>query len=211
MQKLIEKYNFQTGDILLFSHIKQYNGFKDYLFNFIDSMIQYFTKSKYNHVGIIVKDPCWNKKLKGYYLLESNIEPIPDVEDNKKKVGVQLIPLEFVLKEKYNNLYVRKLICKRDDEFNSKLIEIHSIIHNKPYDFNIIDWLNAGIHNQKCKKKTNTFWCSALVSFIYSKLGFINKDINWSVISPEQLGTEHKDCLQFQNCKVEKEQLIENN
>ena len=42
------------------------------------------------------------------------------------------------------------------------------------------------------------------------KLGFINKDTNWSVISPEQLGSEHKNCLQFQNCEVKKEVLIHN-
>ena len=214
MNKIIDKYNFETGDILLFEHLNQYNSFSDYIYNFIDNTIKKLTNSKYNHVGIIVKNPPWNKKLKGYYFLESNSENIKDVEDHKKKFGVQLVPLEFILKEKYNNLYLRKLNCIRDKKFDEKLIDIHKVIHNKPYDLNIIDWIKAGLNidnnKDKTEHKTNKFWCSALVSFIYCKLGFLDNNIPWSVISPEQLGTEHKNCLQFINCNLDKEILIDN-
>ena len=216
IDELIEKYNFQSGDILLFEHIdtKQNNSVSDYIFNFIDNTIKYFTKSKYNHVGMIIKDPSWNKNLKGYYLLESNSEPIKDSEDHEKKFGVQLVSLRFILSEKYNHLYWRKLNCVRDENFIKKLSEAHSIVHNKPYDLNIIDWLKAGLLNdhkikdkdhEKSVHKTNTFWCSALVSFMFVKLGFLDKNTPWSIISPKELGTENKNCLQFINCKLDKE------
>ena len=65
---IINKYNFQTGDILLFEHINQYNSVSDYIFNFIDNTIKKFTNSKYNHVGMIIKNPPWNHNLKGYYI-----------------------------------------------------------------------------------------------------------------------------------------------
>ena len=210
LQNILTKYNFKTGDILLFEHINQSKTISDYLFNFIDNTIKWVSNSKYNHVGMIIHNPPWNTKLKGYYLLESNQEAIKDSEDHKLKVGVQLIPLEYVLQEKYNRLYLRRLHCERNEDFNKKLINIHKIIHNKPYDFDLIDWIKAALHinkpDTKNEQKTNTFWCSALVSFVMCKLGFLNKDIPWSVISPKQLGTEDKKTnLQFINCQIDDE------
>ena len=114
-KELVKKYKFETGDILLFEHINQNKTISDYLFNFIDNTIKWVSNSKYNHVGMIIHNPPWNVNLKGYYLLESNQENIKDSEDHKLKVGVQLIPLEYVLQEKYNKLYLRKLHCERDD------------------------------------------------------------------------------------------------
>lgn len=210
LKNIIEKYNFETGDILLFEHINQSKSISDYLFNFIDNTIKWVSNSKYNHVGMIIHNPPWNTKLKGYYLLESNQESIKDSEDHQLKVGVQLIPLEYVLKETYNKLYLRKLHCVRDTKFNEKLINIHKIIHNKPYDFDLVDWIKAALHidkpDNKKEQKTNSFWCSALVSFVMCKLGFLNKDIPWSIISPKQLGTENKKTnLQFINCTIDDE------
>lgn len=216
IEELIEKYNFQTGDILLFEHIqpKKKMFFMDYIFNFIDNVIKYCTESKYNHVGMIIKDPKWNANLKGYYLLESNSEPINDCEDNIKKFGVQLVPLEFILSEHYNHLYWRKLNCVRDKTFYDKLSNAHSIVYNKPYDLNIITWIKAGMLNDeqidydnhdKNIHKTNTFWCSALVSFIFVKLGYLKENTPWSIITPKELGTESTNCLQFINCKLDKE------
>ncbi len=215
LEQLLKQYDFQTGDILLFEHINQTNSISDRIFNIIDNGIKWFTNSKYNHVGIIIHNPPWNKKLQGYYFLESNSEPIPDSEDNKKKFGVQLVPLEFILKEKYNRLYWRKLHCTRDEQFNQTLTQIHKNIHNKPYDLNIIDWIKAALHNEKPQDKkehkTNKFWCSALVSYIYCKMGFLDKNIPWSVISPKQLGTEDKKTnLKFINCIVDDEIKIIN-
>ena len=92
---------------------------KDLLFNIMDSTIGYFTKSKYTHSAIIIKDPCWRSDLKGYYLLESNWEYFKDSEDNEIKIGVELVSLQKVFElNKDNKLWYRKLICKRDVSFN---------------------------------------------------------------------------------------------
>ena len=34
-------------------------------------------------------------------------------------------------------------------------------------------------------KHTDRFWCSALVSYIYFRLGWIT-DVNWSIIAPRE-------------------------
>jgi len=206
-ESLIKKYDFDTGDILLYQHINTYGSLSDYIFNFVDGAIKYFTNSKYTHSSMIVKNPPWNTDLKGLYVIESNIEDFPDSEDHEIKCGVELVPLEKVLSEKTNVLYIRKLHCEKDDSFNEKLIEAHSVVHNRPYDTIITDWIKVGLNikvgNLRRKK---TFWCSALVAYLYCSLGLLDKDIPWTTISPKQLGTEDpKKSLKFINCVVDKE------
>ena len=78
----------ETGDIVLFSG--------NY---FLSHIVEYFTKSIYSHVGVILKNPnLGDATFKGIYLLESEREDTPDPENNRIKKGVQLINLEEKLK-----------------------------------------------------------------------------------------------------------------
>ena len=45
-----------TGDILLFSHVPNKSGPFQIFSNFFDFLIKYWTNSKYNHIGIVVRD-----------------------------------------------------------------------------------------------------------------------------------------------------------
>ena len=128
----------------------------------------------------------------------------------KAKCGVELIPLKDILFSKKNNLYLRKLHCVKNEDFYKKLNKAHSIVHNRPYDLIITDWvksyLGIKIGNERRKKP---FWCSALVSFLYYSLGFLDKNITWTTISPKQLGTEDPNkTLKFINCTLDKEVQI---
>lgn len=206
-QEFIEKYNFQTGDILLYQHKYRWFSAWDYLFNIIDYVIQKGTCSKYTHIAIIVKDPSWNKDLKGYFIIESNLENTPDAEDHKIKMGVELIPLEYVYTSSLegNFIYHRKLNCIRDEKFYNKWNDIHKVIHNKPYDILITDWIKALFKwNIGDTHKTNTFWCSALAAYIYCQLGFLKKDIDWTLISPVEFSCKQKQ-LEFINCELDDE------
>ena len=206
-QEFLEKYNFQTGDIILYQHKYRWISAWDYLFNVIDYVIQVGTCSKYTHVAVVVKDPVWNKDLKGYYIIESNRENIPDAEDHKIKMGVELIPLEYVYSDslKGNYLFHRKLHCVRDENFYNKWNDIHKVIHNKPYDILITDWIKALFKwNIGDTHKTNTFWCSALAAYIYCKLGFLEKDIDWTLVSPVEFSCKQKQ-LKFINCTLDDE------
>ena len=169
----------------------------------------YFTKSKYSHIGMIVKDPEFtDPPLKGIYLLESSSETFPDAEDNKIKVGVELVPFKKVLDTyESENFYWRQLTCTRDELFYENLDEIHRTIRNKPYDLDLLDWIKAYFKDYfPVVQKTNTFWCSALVAYIYVKLGFLDKNLCWSYITPKQFGTESQsDSLTFINCSLHDE------
>ena len=188
----------ETGDIILFSG----NYFLSYI-------VEYFTKSIYSHVGVVLKNPnLGDAKFKGIYLLESGFENTPDPENHRIKKGVQIINLEDKIKNYKGRIYVRKLHCTRNKKFYEKIIEIHSTVHNIPYDLNPIDWIKAyyqlDIGNTQ---KENTYWCSALVSFVYVELGFLDKNIPWTLISPKELSSSSNQ-LKFINCKLDNDTQI---
>ena len=184
---------------------------KDLLFNTMDSIITFFTKSKYTHSGIIIKNPIWRPDLKGFYFLESNWEFYPDAEDHEVKIGVELVPLQKIFEDnRQNRLYYRKLECFRGSDFDEKLMKAQSIVHNRPYNMDLIDWIKAAfnIHvgNEKNKRR---FWCSALCAFMYVQLGVLPNTLDWTIVSPKQLGTEVlSQSLAFQNCIMKSEVLL---
>tara|TARA_B000000565_G_scaffold255828_1_gene238205 strand:+ start:4785 stop:5372 length:588 start_codon:yes stop_codon:yes gene_type:complete len=184
--------DLQTGDLILF------NG--NY---FLSRFIELITGSIYSHTAIIVKNPNFlGEKYQGTYILESGYEDKKDVENNRTKFGVQLTNFEELLKNYNGKIYVRKLNCQRNQDFEQKVIDFHSDVHNLPYDLNPIDWFKAkfNIDIGNIQKK-NTFWCSALVSYFYVKLGFLTKDIPWTLIKPQDLSSSSNK-LKFINCTL---------
>ena len=183
----------ETGDLLLFHGT-----------SILSTILEYFGRSKYSHIGMIIKNPKFlNDKLKdGLYVLESSYGYKPDEEDHQIKFGVQLHKLEDIYKP--NTIYVRKLKnIIRDDIFYEKLKNIHTIIHNKPYDLHIMDWIMAEENISKpisinpLWKITNRFWCSALISYVYLRLGWVS-DVNWSLVAPCEFSSkESKGSLLF--------------
>ena len=161
---------------------------------------------------MVLKNPIYiDPKLnEGLYLIESGLEPYKDSEDNKYKLGVQIQKLLPILKEYgENNIYCRRLNKLGDFPIN-KMKDIHDTIHNKPYDLNPIDWVE-GLVDVKApifnKKTTNRFWCSALVSYIYLKLGYLRFDTSWTLINPEDWNDKSKT-LNFTNCNLSKVERI---
>ena len=187
--------DLETGDIVLF------HG--NY---FLSQIVEYFTHSLYSHVGVVLKNPnLGDATFTGIYLLESEREDTPDPENHRIKKGVQIINLEEKIKNYKGRVYVRKLHCTRDNDFYQKIIKIHSAVHNIPYDLNPIDWIKAGLQlNTGNTQKKNTYWCSALVAYVYVQLGFLNKDIPWTILSPQDLSSSSNK-LFFHNCVLDKD------
>ena len=194
---------FDTGDIILFSDI-----------TYIPSrIIEWVTGSKYSHVGIILKDPTFiNPLLKGLYILESTgLSSIVDSEDNKRKTGVQIRKLENVCNDYNGAIFWRKLHALRDEEFKRKITEIHTKVHDKPYDVQPIDWLKSMFNDRYGSLQiTSRFFCSALVTYIYDVLGFVASNTPWTIIRPKDLGTENlaTNRIKFVNCIVDNEVMI---
>jgi hypothetical protein len=196
----VGRHDLRTGDILLFNNTH----------SCLSRFIEVCSDSKYSHVALVVKDPTFGPhNLKGLYVLESTgMTKHADVEDHKKKWGVQLRSLEDVLEEENCKVYVRLLNCDRDNDFFKRLRDVHSLVHNKPYDLNPSDWLKAlfDFHVGKLER-TREFFCSALVAFVYTAWGFLPQNTPWSIVRPKDWGSNSKRPLHFQNCTLNREVL----
>jgi len=190
--------DIDSGDVLL------YKGT-----GIVSRAIEYLGRCVYSHVGIVLKDPTFLPE-KGLYVLHSSNEPFPDAENGKEKFGVRIDRLETLIEndKKTGCFYVRKLSFNRDDEFNTKLAEIHSTIHDRPYDTKLQHWILAklmvdGFDIQALRKwctsdTTDTFWCSALACYVYFKLGLLhNTYIDWTYISPSEFTKTGNRFLHF--------------
>ena len=187
--------NLETGDILLFSPKSS-----NIIYKILDIGIRYFTKSTYTHTAIILKDPKFiNKSLTGIYMWESSYEGKPDPQDGKIKLGVQLTPFFEFLKTYHGEIYIRKLKKGIDAFTDDKLTYIHDVVYDKPYDIDPSDWINAISRKDADPQKTSRFWCSALVSYILVQIGFLDNDIDWSIVRPSDLSSNSK-YLTFKNC-----------
>lgn len=76
---------------------------------------------------------------------------------------------------------------------NEKLEEIHKVVYNKPYDIIIRDWIEAYFKRDPYPQKISRFWCSALVAYIYTKVGLFDSSLDWSIIRPSFFSSENPD------------------
>ena len=71
--------------------------------------------------------------------------------------------------------------------------QIHNVAYDKPYDIIPTDWIGAMFKKDTHPQKTNRFWCSALIGYIYTKLEILECDTDWSILAPNDfsLGGEN--------------------
>jgi cell wall-associated NlpC family hydrolase len=196
--------NFKTGDLLLFN-----NYSKDYLGWFTD-LIKWGTHSNYTHVAMILKDPTFiHPSLKGLYVWESTYDGLPDPQDGKIKLGVQITPLLECLNIEDRYVYVRTLNYPKNT-FNDKILtEIHNTVYDKPYDIVPSDWIQALFKVDTNPQKTSRFWCSALIGYIYTKCGILNKNTDWSILRPSDFSLDGENLnfnlgFSLNNCEKKK-------
>lgn len=181
--------DLETGDLLLFSDYQK--GW----FNYFLSMIRWASHSDYVHIGMIVKDPPFAPQLKGTFLWESSYEDEPDPQDGKIKLGVQLTPIETIIKNlSVDNVISSKIYVRRLSNYdvfsNDNLTRIHEVVYDKPYDINVLDWYNALYRKDNSPQKTDRFWCSAFVGYIYTKLGILSEETDWSILRPSDFAID---------------------
>jgi hypothetical protein len=186
--------DLKTGDLILFT------GHKTGWLECFSSMIQYTTHSNYSHIGMILKDPTFiSPSLKGTFVWESGWEGEYDPQDGEIKLGVQITPIHEIMENfKGSNIIIRKISCSPNLFNDKKLNEIHSIVYDKPYDIIPKDWIMAFFRKDKEPQKTDRFWCSALVGYIYTKCGILKSDTDWSILRPSDFSLDG-ELLKFNN------------
>ena len=172
--------HLETGDLMLFTQKNSITGWW-----FIDKAIEFFTNSPYVHVGLVVVDPPFSVSS-GTYLWECGYEACVNPETGKQNIGVRLTPISVVLSKEQKNIYVRKCKTYIPDTILQK---IHSEVFLKPYDMCLSDWLLATLRLDISPQKTDKFWCSAFVAYIFTQIGWLNDNTDWSIIRPSDLSS----------------------
>ena len=191
--------SLKTGDLILFTGC--YKG----MFRLFDSLISYGTHSNYTHVGIILRDPIFiHPTLKGLFVWQSGWNGKPDKNDGKIKLGVQVNSLKDVLEDyKDSKVIIRSIKCNPWNFNDIKLQEINNTVYNKPYDIIPTDWFEALVKKNPKPQKTDRFWCSALVGYIYTKCGILNYDTDWSILKPVDFSLDGENLKFIGNCLLE--------
>lgn len=186
--------NFNTGDIIIFSG----NGI-------VPKAIRNVTKSKWTHVGMVLKDPDFLVKTppkKGLFLIESDMpcsdKPCVDIETGKHMFGVNIVDLEERIKYYDGEVAYRELkptISRK--QINDDFKIVYNTTYHKHYDWNPIDLINPAIHQfihhrfwtldiifGIDRRRVNKFFCSALVAYTYTQMGLMSPTTEWSMIYP---------------------------
>jgi len=187
MSKEDKLKDLQTGDILLF----------DSSDHWYDWLVKKFTKSNYSHSAMVLRNPEFlpEDKREGLYIIQSDSPAKVDVESDVHKFGVQIVPIDDIFSSGYDKVYIRRLKTTRDDNFNELLTEVHKKVYNIPYDLNLRNWWIAGMYHMglskvMVKRHVDSFWCSALVCYLYRELKLIDESIDWSNMAPSDLADE---------------------
>lgn len=182
----------KTGDLLLFNN-ENNSGF----FGWLSKLIKWGSHSNYTHIAMVLKNPTFvNPNLKGLFVWESSWEGKPDPQDEKIKLGVQITPIQEILDDYKTDgkVLLRRLENVKEDTFSDKKMkQIHNVAYDKPYDIIPTDWIGAMFKKDTHPQKTNRFWCSALIGYIYTKLEILECDTDWSILAPNDfsLGGEN--------------------
>ena len=187
----IDNLNLKTGDILLFDDRSKT------CLGCWNRILKCYTHSRYSHVAMVLKDPSFiHPCLKGTFVWESSWQGTPDPQDGKVKLGVQITPLKEMI-DSYGaqNVFVRKIEFDETLFSPERLSEVHKIVYDKPYDIVPTDWIEALFRKDAEPQKTDRFWCSALVGYIYTKCGILDANTDWSILRPSDfsLSGEHLD------------------
>lgn len=184
-----QAHELKTGDILLFSEHPT-----DCCMSCLDCIIKRCTCSRYSHSALVVVDPPWAPQLKGVFVWESSWHGTPDPQDGIIKMGVQLTPMAF-----YTEQYPGKVqIWVRRAPFNIAIpkqwIDIHEKVYKHGYDTRPYDWISAALC-RNIKRQTDTFTCSAFVSYVLTHLKQLEDDTCWTTVSAAELSSSRNSSL----------------
>lgn len=190
LDKFVEEC--KTGDIILCSGTKWYSR-----------IIEWFFNSPISHIGLIYRD----LNTAQIYLFQS------ELRDGAR--GVRLTPINILLNDyksgRYHALYYRQLNVTRDKNFHNIIKYILNITLKKNYDTDPLDWLRIVIKHDFGKiQRTNSFICSALVAFSYIQLGYLDNNVSWSTLTPDEFSSQTNHHLQFK-CTLSTDISLKNN
>ena len=167
--EILEK--FDTGDIVLFRDN-----------TFIDKFCDLFVERSYSDGGIIIKTPPNHEE--GLYILMTTT-----YDKSAGKYSVSIKNFKDVYDNiRYKNIYWRRLICTRDNNFYSRLYNLYNVlVHNKSNS--TIHWIEDQYNAYRYKGDAHYAWCSICL-YTYVCLAVVPIYVDWSLASPD-IFTKH--------------------
>lgn len=192
----------QSGDIILFDGSW-----------WLSRLIEWGQNSHYSHVGMILRSPTYIREdLSGIYLLQSGYDKTPDILTGKCHLGVQITPIEGIRDEMIKDggsLWVRCLHCSKGLLFEERVKSALSIVKDDSYDLDPVDWIKGRFDIEiGDTQRTNTFFCSALIAYMYVQMDLLESSLPWSIISPRHFSAKENEQLSFINCSLEEDEQI---
>ncbi len=155
----------KTGDIVLFSGR-----------GFISRLIRLTTRSRFSHVGLVLK-------FHGYdpvFLWESTaISNIKDAFSGKLKYGVQITLLSERIAHYEGECAIRQLgNYLIAPEQTAELNKLRRELKCRPYEKSKKELIKSAIDNfgSENKEDLSSIFCSELVAEAYQRLGLLNED-----------------------------------
>ena len=171
-----------TGDILLIQ--SSYKG----NFAWWSWLISKWTHSPWTHVAVI-----YQTKEDTFRVLESAYE--------NGKWGVQTYPYnEYLDMYKGSYIVLRHLyqsILPLNDVHQRVDVILNTVLHTK-YDTSLWDLVGTAFQTDKIgnPRNLNRMYCSALVAYFYTEMGWIDPNTNWTLIQPKDFSVEHQLSLE---------------
>lgn len=171
-----------SGDLVLFSGKGLVSG-----------TIRLFTRSRWSHVGLVVRDPQNGEAL----LLEStSTDESADISLGRPVRGVQVVRLAEKLAAYDGAIALRKLEMEdRPAEFDQQLQEIVGLWRYREYkSFTLtlaLDFLSANRRPQR----VHQVFCSELVAEVYKRLGIMCRSVRSSRCVPGDFGLDRNPFL----------------
>jgi hypothetical protein len=163
--------NLRTGDLILFSGR-----------GFISWIIQKFTRSRWSHIGMIIKESEFDMTLLWESTTLSKIKTI----HGEEKRGVAIRPLSEVVNG-YKGIIGLRLLRERLTEVNIETLkDLRKEFKNKDYERSTLelfrsayDWVGGSN-----RRDLSSVFCSELVAEAYQRFGFLTLEIPSNEYTP---------------------------
>jgi hypothetical protein len=167
--------SLKTGDIVLFSGK---GG--------ISSLIKWFTKSQWSHVGMVIRSTEWDSLL----LWESTtLSKLKDIESDTARQGVQLVLLSERIYNYDGEIGIRRLITEKVIK-TQPLMDLRKELKGRPYEQNKIELFKSAYDGAwgENEEDLSSIFCSEAIAEAFQRWGFLPESIPSNEYTPADFG-----------------------
>ncbi len=160
-----------TGDVVLFAGK-----------GIISKVIQWFTKSPYSHIGLVLVDVRWDMVLLWESTTLSKIKTV----FGKIKNGVAIRPLSTAIENYKGDIVIRKLDRILSTHQKRVLIKLRQEFKDKKYEESKLQLFKSAYDfiGGKNKRDTSSLFCSELVAEAYQGMALLSLGIPSNEYTP---------------------------